>query len=338
MVDRSPPAGAIVAAVGFDDQTDLVVETALSMASLSGAHVVFVNALEPAYYDAIAVESPGFSVLPALLQANEEERLRDREKMMAGLVERARRDYTTAAPIVGRVRRGDVLRMLINEAISVRAKLIITACHPSAYRLLPEGFSTALSLMHHAPMPILVVGATPVRFDRPGVRLMIADDLQESTREAVRKAYQLAMALEDPLVKHMHVHGDFRELLRDAWVDLIQRIPGLRMLDQTPDSLWSDEFEARMTALRQQGRPFSQAAEQHGAHIDFDVRTGDLGTEMRAVTEAFAPDLLVFGRHKLLRTRPFLIGRMPFKAMLQERRAVLLVPPTGDLYARLPIP
>lgn len=50
------------------------------------------------------------------------------------------------------------------------------------------------------------------------------------------------------------------------------------------------------------------------------------------------PDIVVFGRHRMLKAKPYLIGRMGFRAMLEARRPVLMVPPQEQLYAALPFP
>lgn len=331
--------GTVVAAVGFDEQTEIVIGTALSLARLSRADVILVHALEPPHYDAMVLETPGYSMLPALLQANEEARLKDRQKMMNELLAKLG-DGTKhgVGKIEGRVRRGDVLRMLVTESVAAHGRVIVVACHPDAYRFLPQGLSTALSLMHDAPLPVLVVGRKPLNFEQPGLRILVADDLQEGTREAVRKAYELATRISRPKIHQVHVHGDIRELLRDTWIDAIQKIPGLRALDRTPESLWSDEYDARLDAMKKQAGPNLVAAAEHGAQVELDVRTGDLLAEIEAVAADFDPDLIVYGRHRLWRAKPFLIGRMPLKAMVHDGRSVLLVPPARELYARLPFP
>jgi hypothetical protein len=68
------------------------------------------------------------------------------------------------------------------------------------------------------------------------------------------------------------------------------------------------------------------------------MRTGKVADELHEAAQEFAPDLIVFGRHRLLRARPFLIGRMPFRTMVHERRAVLLVPSASELAFWGPFP
>lgn len=318
------PKGLILAAVGFDDQTPAVVETALSLARKTGAAVRLLNVVEQPAYDMIGMEVPGFYVLPAVIQEATDALRKERQDKMAKLV----KDLRASLDLEGLVVEGDCIRATVAEATRLRANVIVTGSHAEAYRFLPRSFSTALSLMAEAPVPVLVVSGKPVDFEKDGMRLLVADDLRESTREAVRRAYELAAALPGARVRQTHVHGDFREILRDTWREHASKVP---------ENLWVAEHEARRAAMNQQGAPFRKKAEAAGAAIELDIRSGDVGPELEAAIDDFQPTVLVFGRHETLRARPFLVGRMTFKAMLRPQLAVLVVPP-ASAGPRLPFP
>jgi nucleotide-binding universal stress UspA family protein len=329
------PKGLAVVALAFDDRKEALIQTAISLAHRFDVSLKLVHVVEPPMYDTMAVEAPTVISIPAAVLEDVARQIKDRKMEMNALVERIKKNHIDVS---GEVLEGDAIRTIIGSAVNARANMILTACHPESNRFLPQGLSTALSLMHEAPLPVLVMGASPLNFEQEGLRIMIADDLQASTREAVRKSYELASLAPKSHIRHVHIHGDFRETLKETWRDLREKVPGLKELTVTPDSIWREEYEARLLALRRQSMPFRLQAEKAKVLIEPDIRTGSVRTELHNVTAEFDPHLCVFGRHRLLRTRPFLIGRVPLHIMIEERRCVLLVPPREDLYAALPFP
>jgi len=328
--------GSFVAALGFDRQTDTVVRTAVALAKRFDLEVHVVNVTESMLYEPMIGDLPGYYTIPGLVAEREQELVDQRQKDL----EKIQDQMLSHVPCTVKAVIGDTVRTLIAEAETRRANFVLTACNPSEYRLLYRGFSTALGLMHEAPLPVLTVSdETPLDLDKRGVKILVADDLRESTGEAVRKAYELAGMLQAPVIRQVHVHGDFRELIRDYLQDLKERTPGLRGSNgQTLESLWSDEYQLRKDRLAKHGSPFRASAEQAGALVELDVRTGAVHEQLHAAVQEFEPDLLVFGRHRILRAKPFLVGRMTAKAMLEEKKPVLSVPAETDLYAKLPFP
>lgn len=333
---RSSSRGTLVAAVAFDRQTDTVIKTAVQLGRRFKLDVHLVNVTESLLYEPMIGDLPGYYTIPGLVAEREAEIVDQRGRELARVVDQIAPDVNcTAKALVG-----DTVRTLIAEAEAKRANFILTACNPAEYRLLYRGFSTALGLMHEAPLPVLTVSdESPLNLLKDGARILIADDLRESTGEAVRKGYELAGELEHAVVRQVHVHGDFRELIRDYWLDFKERTPGLRSSqEKTLESLWNDEYQLRKDRLARHGMPFRGKAERAGAKVELDVRTGAVHEQLHAAAAEFEPDILVFGRHRLLRAKPFLVGRMTAKAMLEEKRPVLSVPSESDLYAKLPFP
>lgn len=330
------PRGVLVAAVAFDDQTDSLLETAVSLAERFDMEVRFVNVLDNLAMDPWVMEMPGNYMSMPIYRETQEKMVRERRKMLIELVDRVRLKARERA--VAEVVSGDVPDSLIAYAKLHRANLILTACSSASYRITPKGFSTALSLMADAPLPVLVVNRErPLNFSAASLRLLLADDLQASTNEAAIRTYELAMRLGRCRVRQVHVHGDFRELIKESWSDLAGRYPGLS------DASASDDPTAFATKkitdnLQARGLPYRQQAEQRGATLELDVRTGPVHDEIHQACQDFDPDLLIFGRHKFFRSRPFLVGRMSFRAMLHDQRPILLVPPSESLYANLPFP
>lgn len=325
----------IVVAVNFDKHTDALLAAATSFAKKFGADLRLVSAvqshLEMAAFDYSATIYSYSNYAAAVEEDLAAETLKRLQQMAAALpVQRV----TVAAPI------GPTVPCLVAEAVAARAGLIIAACDPERFLTKAAGIATAIGLMHEAPLPVLIVSqGIGVDFNKPEFRILLADDLRPSTTEAARKAYELAARLgKAARLWHTHVHGDFREIVRDNWREARMFSTFLPKPSVPPDVAMRNEYEARIQRLKDHGQPWRTLAEEAGAKITLDVRTGNVGDEIHQVSSAQAPDVLVFGRHHLLRAKPFLIGRMPFKAMLHEKKPVLLVPANAELYANITLP
>lgn len=330
------PRGTIVAAVAFDAQTDAVTHTATALCRRYDMNLHLISVVEPTLANPwIQVSTAELAYFPIYPEVDEAER-QDKLKRMEEL---ARRLETPFKPTTS-VAYGMKTQTLISEAVARRANLLITGFDPEAYRVTFSGVSTALTLLADAPLPVLAVtkDAYP-DFNRKGFKMLIADDFTEATHEAVLKGMELASMLDRAEVRQVHVHGDFREVLKGRWADIKARFPGDGVGTITPESLWENEYQTLLAKGKTQGAPFRKKAELAGAKLELDVRTGNkVAEEFQDAVEEFNPDLVVFGRHRVLKARPFLIGRMPSRTMLQLRKPVLVVPPASELFARLPLP
>lgn len=328
--------GLVVAAVAFDGQTETVVQTALSLAKRFDMDLRFVNVVEPIFLQPwVMAMSPYYAAYPLGAAIDDEFKEKNEAKLKTLLA-----GIKPPRNLSGEVLLGLTNPTLIADCQNKRANLVITAYNPDSYKLTAAGVSTALGMMHEAPLPVMAVtkGFAP-DFNKPGFKLLVADDLQEYTQEAVRKAYELASGLQGCHLRHVHVHGDFREAFREKWEGMRGRFSGAEQVDLSAETIWMNEYEARVTKAREQAAPFYKKAEMAHVRIELDVRAArNVADELYKVANDAEPDLLMFGRHRVLRTRPFLIGRMPLRTMLQMRRPVVIVPPVSELYARLPFP
>lgn len=325
----------LTVAIGFDEQTEALISSSVSFAKRFNYVLRLVNVIEGPDFDPLAVDMPGFYSIPPVVQVSEERIRIERKDRMRAIIEK----IDPVVKVEGHVLNGDGPRVLIADAVAAQSSAIMIACNVESYHLMPSGFSMALTIMHEAPMPVIVVSKeAPVEFAKENFKILLADDLLETNRETARRAYELAASVSNSRVRHLHVHGDFREVLRDTWMDIIERNPALKASAETPESVWVTEYNMRLDKMKKQGEPFTGAAEQKGVTVEFDVRTGKVSDEVHAVVEEYNPDLIFYGRHKFWRAKPFLIGRMPFRSMLQERKPVVIIPPRDDMYAALSFP
>lgn len=328
------PEGRLAVAVGFDEQTGALMKSAISFARKFNYSLLLIHVIEGPDFDPLAVDLPGYYTIPPVMRESESQLRAERQEQMRKLLD----SLDPAIAAEGRVHYGDGPRVVIEDAKNSQCNAIMTACNLESYHLMPAGFSMALTLMNDAPMPVLVVSNDAVvDFSKQDFRILLTDDLQESNKETARRAYEFATALSNGHLRHLHVHGDFRELMRDAMLDIVDRSP-LAGNGERPESIWLKEYNARLDQMKAQGEPFTVAAEEKGVVIERDVRTGKVADEVHAAIEDFDPDLIFYGRHRFWRTKPFFIGRMPFRSMLEEKKAVCMVPNQDEMYAALSLP
>lgn len=317
--------GLIVAACAFDAQEKAVINSARSLAERFGMEVRFVNVVELMPYPIWAIEAPGY--YPCALAWNMAE---EGELMQQA---RVRLADTVAKSQLGARAKGEVLsgreaaRTVIDYAKLCRASIIVTACADS-YGLVAGGFSTAMTLMAESPVPVLAVKADqPLDAAKSPLRILLADDLEPGSENAARQTYLLAAQHGQCQIRHLHIHRDFRERSRDAFKRYLKDHPALAGDSVGIDKILADERSARVQRLHDRGGPFRKAVEAGKSTVEVEIREGGVTDTLAAVLEDFNPDLVVFGRHEMLKTRPFILGRVTLRTMLGTNRPVMVVPP-----------
>ena len=324
MPNNSQP---ILAAMQFDEQQPHLVEAALSLAQRFSQPLALINVYtEPQPIPDLDVPL-GFETLSKAMALDFQASLtRQREQMRSFLS----RTNAGSVSLRGDVVVGGAASAILEEAKQRDAKLIMTACSPGAYSLMPRGFSVAIALMAQANVPVLAVsdrGKLVFPRDRR-FRILVCDDLEPGSLGAVRTAYEWATRLANVALTQLHIHGDLREVLQDYWSDLVAHTPYLKERFATPEALWSEHERERLAALQARAGQPGERAHAAGVAITQSSRfANNIREEIKLTIEESAPDLIVFGRHKLLKPRPFMLGRLPFHTMLEFECPILVVPP-----------
>ncbi len=298
----APPKGILVAAVAFDEQTETVAATAAALARRFDLEARFVHVVGPISPDLMVADAPaswsGLSSYQDMLLENAKASRRRLGDLVDGLALGSRG--------FGDVIFGEIDTVLIEYAKLHRASVLMTGCSRE-YGVLEQSFSTALSLMAHAPMPVLVVSKEHrLDLSKEGLRILLADDLRPESEEVARRAFEVAADFAPARVRQVHVQGG----------NVLNRA-------------------AAIEAMKARAIPQEAAAAALGCEVERDVRLGKSLGELDHEIREFMPDLVVFGRHKAMRTRPFAIGRMPLRTMLHFGLPLMIVPPCKELYANL---
>ncbi len=225
------------------------------------------------------------------------------------------------------IRSGKPAVELAKVAADVGAALVLVGADYGNLRFLPRGFSTAMSLMVSSPCPVCVMdGNTPTHFLHDPARFLLADDLGPEAEAAVAFGYGLAAAMDKSEVHHVHVNGltfdTLKAGLSTAAATAHTPLNAVASSEDVYDALIS-RLKEKLEARAQPHRDYLDAA---GGQVVTEVLTGEVNEQIGALTASVDPDLLIFGRHQAYHTRPFFIGRLPFRQMLAQKRPIVIVP------------
>lgn len=182
-------------------------------------------------------------------------------------------------------------------------------------------------LLSRSSTPVLVLpGDETLRdFAQSPLRLMVADDLHDSTNAAVRFAMWLVNTLRLP-VNLLHIHVEpvnsvgftfSSESRLSVWPEI-----------SVEDRLVNDYHETLKENLRLRGKELKQRVKDFGGSYRAELWHGSVREELERATDVHDADLCVFGRHHRFRRQPVGFGQMSFGSML-ELSCPLLVAPTG---------
>jgi nucleotide-binding universal stress UspA family protein len=108
------------------------------------------------------------------------------------------------------------------------------------------------------------------------------------------------------------------------------------LVSRWPEESASSSFEDRYQSLRevalQKMSERRQLVEsflaEHNCEIRTHVRRGNVSEELFRFSAEQSGNLIVFGRHHALHTRPFGLGKVPINTMLTSRLPVCMFPAT----------
>lgn len=210
------------------------------------------------------------------------------------------------------------------HAVTIGAELIILGGAAEDYKYVPRGLSTVLGLMAEAPCPVLVLPrGNPGAWDKKTLKAVLADDLQPESDNGVLVAYEWASALGDTELTHVHVNQLTKEDLKEA-------LTSAAAAAHTPegaldvDTVWTAAMKSVETKLSQRAPGRAHLVEARGGKVETSVMQGDPVETILKEAEDRKADLMIFGRHRTWRRKPFAVGQLPFHSMLRSRRPVLI--------------
>ena len=210
------------------------------------------------------------------------------------------------------------------HAVTIHAEMIILGGAADDYRYVPSGMSTVLGLMGDSPCPVLVLPrSNPGEWDKPKLTAILADDLQPQSDSSAIVGYEWAAALGETKLTHAHVNQMSKDDLKDA-------LTSAAAAAHTPegsmdvDTVWTAAMKSIEDKLKTRAPGRKPLLEARGGTVTTMLIQGEPVEAILKLAEDTKADLMIFGRHRTWRRKPFAIGQLPFHSMLRSKRPVLI--------------
>ena len=210
------------------------------------------------------------------------------------------------------------------HAVTIGAELLILGGAAEDYKFVPRGLSTVLGLMADAPCPVLVLPRGNIgNWDKKPMTAVLADDLQPESDNGILIAYEIVAALGQTELTHAHVN----QMTKD---DLKAALTTAAAAAHTPegamdvDTVWSAAMKSIEDKLASRAPGRKHLIEARGGKVSTKLIQGDPTEAIMTLATDSKADLMIFGRHRTWRRKPFAVGQMPFHSMLRAHRPVLI--------------
>jgi nucleotide-binding universal stress UspA family protein len=210
------------------------------------------------------------------------------------------------------------------HAVTIGAELMILGGAAEDYKFVPKGLSTVLGLMADAPCPVLVLPRGNFGdWSKKSLTAVLADDLQPESDHAILVAYEITAALGQTELIHAHVNQMTKQDLKTA-------LTSAAAAAHTPegamnvDTVWSAAMTSITDKLATRAPGRKHLIEARGGKVSTLLLQGEPTEAIIALAKERKADLLMFGRHRTWRRKPFAVGQMPFHSMLSAHRPVLV--------------
>jgi nucleotide-binding universal stress UspA family protein len=211
------------------------------------------------------------------------------------------------------------------QAVTSHAACIMVGGTHAEYRFVPKGLSTVLSLLSESSCPVVVIPkGWKGHFDQ-AVRILVGDDLTAQSETAVHAGYALAANFgAQTQVLHCHVNQMTKEALTSALstASAAAHAPESAL---NRDDIWQaaqQSLEKRLS-LRAMDQRIKIA--KQGGHVQDLLLNGDASELLLKTANDKDAHLLVFGRHRTWRQKPFSVGHLPFHSMLKSGKPIVVV-------------
>ena len=318
----------ITVAVGFDRHTIVLTEAAVELCRRTGKTLCLLHVVEP-WLEHIHASKP-LGTQDPLWNVNQAVETNSKDLARSKLDELAQM-VPSEIPVIKRVVMGKTVDMIMKEVIETSTAMLLVGADFGNLKFVPRGLSTALSLMVSSPVPVFVADAAMLAQPFVGKsRFLISDDLGFQSETAVDFGYGLATALRGSHVHHIHISGLTLENLQVG-------LATAAASSHTPFNTKASAIDVYSAMNQELKNKLFRRAEKH---VDFleasdgqtsiDVLAGTVYEQLAEHVTKVNPHVIVFGRHHAYYTKPFFIGRLPYRTMLALRRPLILVPNEGE--------
>ena len=308
--------------LGSDDVC--LVESVVSLATKLGSDIIFVYAILPFQSYAYAGEGALYPLSSYEQSFRDFSESQGKEKLDE-LMELAHKLGSSNVQVSYQMSYSEPSKGIVTIAENEKADLIICGFHPEHEPSIDIfGMSISQNLFSEASIPVLAIPVDKVyHFEH---MISFADDLSDASAKLFEQVYELAKTLHIQVFHHLHVNHLSLDKI-DHMVEVIQNaiISGSIKSDENFDresylknteQVVLDAMRSRFDAMQTK----SPSNIHHQAEISFEQTQKAL----KASVDRHKTDLIVFGSHHLLNKNSWTLGKIPYQAMLNLNRPVLV--------------
>ncbi|MFW7378105.1 MAG: universal stress protein [Oligoflexus sp.] len=318
MVEYEISENSIMVAIAFDENTSNLVKFGAYLSKRLEKPLCLIHVVEnPDSLDLPIAFARDVNSLTKLriLQIMEKSALNDRMKK---LIDNADIPRSTKTIVISS---SDIDKAIIQFATKHKAKYIVSGTKKGTNRLVPKGLSTAISLIENSSVPVFIVpqenSFAGAENDR--LKMFISDSLEADSDQIVRSALEMAILLQCQSIDHVHIYSRHE---RNHWqtsiwkqLDLPKKSPPEKLDDQLRQIL-----QAKIAGFESQ---LNKISCKYRALI---VESADIAETLLKTIDENSPDIVLFGRHKMLKFKPLGIGNLPYRTILSKSQIKVIIP------------
>jgi nucleotide-binding universal stress UspA family protein len=323
------PKAKILIGVQFDDKLPALLTYAKHFAKLFKARLRLTHVSDVFNAYPWSQLYPSGYVSPTLIKAMEEQAEEEAQNKMRQVVN----EHFANDPVQPETQclTGLVADSLDADARLSRSSLVMVAVKERSYKLMPRGFSTVLSLMAHSKVPVMVIPAEakPPQEGTP-LKLLFCDDLKPHSQAGIGLALDIIAGISYGELHHVHFHEkdqsdveamaqDIQQMMSMGRIPFDDKFSSAKLVDQIKAYI-----EQKMLGRLGDAKLI---VEENGGTYFNRIYFGDVADQLTRCIEEVNPDLVIFGRHELVHRKPLGIGKLPFYAMLNVGKPIIVAPP-----------
>lgn len=305
----------VLVATAFDERLETVVRSAERLCHMTGAVMRLIHVCDPWAKSFLPIVAEKGS--EELMSALKDEAMRIASRRLDALA----RTFDRSLRVETKVVSGDLAKEVAADAEENGCGLIVVGASKGGVSGTIQGFSTAISLIMEASIPVMVINDSTIFDPRNGRPVIIAcDDFSEVSAAALALGFNMASVVNGAELVHLHVesYGDPHSghgKLRDSRTNGVITPERLEFLNR--------EAEEKM---KERAGAWPEQLEHRGGRYTLEIVSGNVPDEIDRSAIAHRADVMVLGQHKVFHRKSMHVGQVPYKAMLSQGRAVIVVP------------
>jgi nucleotide-binding universal stress UspA family protein len=311
----------ITVAVGFDEGSERLVRAGAALARHLGKRLCLLHVVEPWIEGQNALPMGLVDPLWNAMQSV----TTDARQVALGKLDALASRHAGGLNARTAVLSGKAPQLLGREAVAMGSGLLLMGVGQGTDRRVFG--STTMSLVSSSPVPIAVIGPSgPERPFEGRQTMLLADDLGPSSDGACELGLELAASLGLGEVHHAHVTGLSLEVLQSA---LATALAASHTPADTGTSAEAVQRQILVDVERRLGAralPHLEECQRAGCAYAAHAVVGNVAEQVAILAKEHGATVAVFGRHKVVHTDPFFLGRVPLRAMLAVGCPIIVVP------------